>query len=394
MRQFDDNEYFLFKALSQNVIDGVSPAFEKITKVCELAVEEISEIEKKLENAETGQDINKYSKLSEEKRTDLIRLLAIKNRIGLLISRNKSRIAYINEILKNSGIYNEAFDKKMISDVEKQESENISNDALGLNVFDGINENEYKFFNGEILSLKNGILDFSDPHNSEILRLANEDFLSEIIKVFPSSMSTVPTDILIDTNVKRRVLKTIATYVIDETKKRDIKDVNKSLGSLLEFKTQITGSAEDYMAGVSNMFNVQIKQYLIEQNIANAAELKGKLKCNEKSELIPESKRVAVLAAGISGNIAPENEESEDMRIEREKEMQTNMQAVEFFEQLSAEVDEQAEVKNNEAEETKKLKEEQEKIIKKQKELEKEVKLEESEEYQLMRAMSNNKYDD
>ena len=51
-------------------------------------------------------------------------------------------------------------------------------------------------------------------------------------------------------------------------------------------------------------------------------ELMGKLKCNEKSELIPESKRIAILGAGLSGEISSEAEESEDMRIAREKEEQ------------------------------------------------------------------------
>lgn len=396
MRNFDDEEYFLFKSLSNSVIAGVSPALDKLAKQCEKIILEIEEIDKKLEKAESGAEINEFSKISQTKRSELIRLLAIKNRISMLIKRNKARVSYIEKILKSAGIYNEAFDKKKISEIEKQEAENISEDTLNLNVYEQSgDELESKFFEGEIITLFNGKLNFSLPENKDVLARADEEYMSKIVKTFPASMSTVTVDMLANTTVKKRVLKAIATYVIDETRKKDIKQVNKELGNLLEFKTEITATAEDYVAGVTNMFNVQVKSYLLENSPEKAEEIKGKLKCNEKSELIPESKRVAILAGGVAGDIVPEAEESEEMRIAREKEMQeknsVNM-AVQQAEAVEQNEEDDMLQKLDEIEQLMKEEKERENIEeqkKKEKAAQEELEMEE-----MQMQMSKNKYDD
>lgn len=397
MRNFDDEEYFLFKSLSNSVIAGVSPALDKLAKQCEKLILEIEEIDRRLEKAETGAEINELSKVSQEKRKELIKLLAIKNRIAMLIKRNKSRISYIEKILKNAGIYNEAFDKKKISEVEKQESENISEDTLNLNVYESTgDELESKFFEGEIITLFNGKLNFSLPENKEVLAHADDEYMSKIIKTFPDSVSTITVDTLANTTVKKRALKAIATYVIDETRKKDIKQVNKELGNLLEFKTEITATAEDYVAGVTNMFNVQVKAYLLENSPEKAEEIKGKLKCNEKSELIPESKRVAILAAGVAGDIMPEAEESEEMRIAREKEMQekNNVNMAMQSSEIAQEQAEENEMLQKIDEIEQLMKEEQERENIKEQERKQKAAEEDLEMEEMQMQMSKNKYDD
>lgn len=396
MKHFEDNEYFLLKSLSQTVIKNVSPVRENLKKQSEKLVLEIKTIDKKLEDSESGADINKYSKLSDEKRREIIRLLAIKNRLDAIIEKNNSRIKYIESILKNSGIYNESFDKKLIANVEKDEEENISKETLGLNSFDGEGEVETNFFSGEILKLKDGELDFSYPENRRVLKSASDDFLSDILKSYPSSMATIPVDLLVDTSLKKRVLRTIATYVIDEAKKRDMKDINKSLGNLLEFKTQIADTPEAYIAGVSNMINVEVRQFLIDQEPQKQEEIKSKLKCNEKSELIPESKRIAVLSGGVMGEISSEKEESEEMRKEREKEDQKTNDALELLDQLIEELDIQADIEaeQDEISDLEDMKKQQEEVHKKDKEQKKQEKLEAMDEQELLRAMSKNRYDD
>ena len=400
MKKFDDEEYFLLKTLSNAVISGVSPALEKITKQCERFVLEIDEIDKKLEAAESGAEINEYSKISEQKRTELIKLLAIRNRLKLLIFRNKSRVKYIDDILKNAGVYNESFDRKKIAEIEKQESENISENTLNLNVFEDGKETETKFFEGEIITLFDGKLDFSRDVNKKILAQADDEYLSKVIKNYPASMASVSVDMLANSVIKKRILKAIATYVYDETKKKDIKQVNKNLGNLLEFKTEITKSAEDYVAGVSNMFNAEVKKYMLDTQPEKADQIKDKLKCNEKSELIPESKRIAILAGGVVGNIAPEAEESEEMRIENEKEMQkvnsANALGAEIFEaqenqeeiDILAEIDKLEEIAKKEAEE------QEREQINKQKQAEEQELAEKQAEQEMERMLSKNKYDD
>ena len=397
MRKFDDNEYFLFKALSQNVISDVSPALEKVAKQSSKWVDEIDAVEKKLEEAENGVEINELSKLSDEKRKGLIRLLAIKNRMDTLLKRNQERVGYIDNILKNAGIYNESFDRKLISDIEKQEMENISKESLNLNPLknDGC-EYQDVFFQGAVLRLKNGKLDFSIAENNSILIIANDEFVSAMISTFPDSVATISAETLANTPVKKRVLKALATFVVDESKKKDIKQINKTLGNLLEFKTQITTKPEDYVAGVSNMFNVQVKTYLMQTKPAQKAQINDKLKCNEKSELIPESKRIAVLAAGVSGDIAPENEESEEERIAREKSMGENS-ANEFFANIERQLKSFEEQELKAQEDIKQLQQKEAEEVKKQEvkvEKEKSEPDEEEQQMQMYRVMSNNKYDD
>lgn len=405
MRKFDDEEYFLLKELANQVINGVSPALEKISKQCEKLIFEIEEVDKKLTAAESGAEINEYSKISEEKRNFLIRLLAIRNRIQMIIERNKERVSYIAAILKNAGVYNESFDRKKIAEIEKEEKDNVSESTLNLNFAESTgSEHQNTFFEGEILTLSNGELDFSIDANKEVLKTADDDFMSKIMRKYPASLATVSVDMLANTVVKKRVLKAIANYVVDESKKKDIRQINKELGELLEFKTEITKSPEDYIAGVTNMFNVQIKQFLIEQQPDLADEISDKLRCNEKSELIPESKRIAVLAAGIAGMIAEsQEEETEEVRIAREKETQQATAANMAFTNMLQQEEQEREIAAEAAEleqleEMAKLaKEQEEENIKRQKKIEEEEekkKEQEAEEAQMYRMMSKNRYDD
>lgn len=398
MRKIEDNEYFLLKALSQSVIDGILPALERTTKSCEKFILEIEEIDKKIENAESGAEINQYSREFETKRVALVRLLALKNRMNLLIERNKNRIKFIEKILADSGLYNSAFDKKKITEIEKQEESNISEETLNINVFEEDGEVvENKYFKGEIVCIRGGILDFSNEINTMLLKTASEEFLVDLVCEFPQSVANIPVEVLVDTSVKKRILKAVATYVVDETKKKDIKSVNKSLGNLLEFKTQITSTPEDYIAGVTNMFNVQVKNFLIENNPQKADELKDKLKCNEKSELIPESKRIAVLSGGLAGEITAE-EQSEEERLEEEKELNSNAANNAFLEVVKEQEEEQEILKELEEieREAKRSKEQEEALLKRQKKLEEEEqqKKEAEQSEQMVRAMTNNRYDD
>ncbi len=398
MKTFEDEEYFLLKSLSNQVVAGVEPALERTKKVCESMILEIEAVDKSLEEAVSGFDINKFSKMSQDKRNELIRLLAVKNRIDVLLKRNKERVAYIDNILSNAGIYNQDFNRKKIAEVEKDETPNISEDTLNLNIFEEENTAfESTFFDGEILELKDGKLDFSNENNMSVLMSASEDLLAKIVRVYPASMATVPVQAVLNTGVKKRVLRTIATYVVDESKKKDIRQVNKDLGSLLEFKTEITKTPEDYIAGVTNMFNSMIKAHLLETNPEKTEQINSKLKCNEKSELIPAAKRVAIMAAGLGGDITPEKEESEEERIAREKELGENAANAAFRSMLQAEQEakEIAQIEQIEQTETvAKLAELERVNLEKQKKQEEQKSQAEQEQEEMQRMMSKNKYDD
>ena len=58
-----------------------------------------------------------------------------------------------------------------------------------------------------------------------------------------------------------------------------------------------------------------------------ADEINDKLKCNEASELLPASKKVAVLADGLAGNVE-KTEEQESEEVRKTKEQETELQNV------------------------------------------------------------------
>lgn len=395
MENIEDKEWFLLKELSTRVVTALTPSVDKIKKQCELVIVEIEEIEKDLKGADSGIKINEFSKSSEEKRNELIRLLAIKNRIDQMIDKNNSRIAFINNKLNELGLLNQSVDKKQILEIEKQESGNISMISLNLNKSSEDGEmHSLEFLDGEVFELLNGNLDFSLEENKTKLKTISDENMLKIIKNHPASIASIPIELLVDSKLKKKVLKSLSTYVVDESKFKSIKDINKELGFLLEFKTEITNTPEDYIAGVMNMFNVQIKQFLLENaELEDQDLIKNKLKCNEKSELIPESKRIAVLSGGVAGEISADKDESEEERIAREKEAQKQVVKAEMdslMQELQAIIDETKEIKEEKMEEIQKIHEEEIRHIQKQEESEK-ISVDEQE---LQRMMSKNRFDD
>jgi hypothetical protein len=55
-------------------------------------------------------------------------------------------------------------------------------------------------------------------------------------------------------------------------------EINKELGNLLSFKKEYTENAVDYIAGVQNLFEVQVKQNIMEQFPERSGEIYSKLK--------------------------------------------------------------------------------------------------------------------
>ena len=64
MENFEDKEWFLLKELSMRIVSGLTPSVDKIKKQCEFVIAEIEEIEKSLKAAESGIQINEFSKAS------------------------------------------------------------------------------------------------------------------------------------------------------------------------------------------------------------------------------------------------------------------------------------------------------------------------------------------
>ena len=327
--------------------------------------------------------------------------MALKNRVELLLNRNKGRIDYFDGRLKLAGIYNEnQYDKKNVAKMESAEKGNISEYSLGLN--SAINGHEkLRYVLGELLLFVDGKLDFSLDFNRKLLKTMSLETLTKIIEAFPSAAATVPEIMLLDVRVKQNLLKAIASYVSDGVKSKSIKTINKELGGLLSFKTEITKNTTDYIAGVQNLFDVLSKHKLIAKHPELKEEVQSKLKCNEKSELLPQSKVIAVLAEGLAGAVEKtEEQESEEIRIKKEKEQQQANEDFLFMDLMDALEEVSMEFDQEEAEQEKAVeleeKQAQEEQVKMQRELEekKQEEKELEEELQQMMAKAYSKHDD
>ena len=286
MEEFDDIEYVALKALSEKVINGVSPAILKVTKDGEKLAEEITEIETKLAGATQIKDIAKLSKISEDKREELLHILAIKNRLDELTNRNKTRIEYSNQILKQQGIYEEDVDKKKLMGYEDKGLEDVSEKTLNLNKT--LSSPVPKYVLGKLLYFRGKALDFSLPENRDIMISASSDFIRDILSMYPSSISTISGEELAHSKLKNQLLKELTYYVGENLRHKSIMKINEELGELLSFKTEICAGLDDYIAGVENSFNVAVKRYFRERFPDRIEEINEKLKCNEDSLLLHE----------------------------------------------------------------------------------------------------------
>ncbi len=388
----EERDLILHKALAETSKKALAKLLVGLEKKCLGLLRKFEAIESEYSNSNNIGSISRLSKLYKEKENSMISTFALKNRVQILINRNEARIAYIDAKLKDAGIYNEKFDKKEFSEIQKTYFSEISEISVNINL-NAKGSEVYKLVNGEIYLFREGRLSFEDEFNQAVLLSLDSSELAKIVQLFPYSVATIPVELLINTTLKQRLLKEIASYVIEESKTKTIGEINRELGSLLSFKQQYTENAVDYIAGVQNMFDVQVKQEIAERYPGKLSQIFSKLKCNDKSELIPDSKITGILANGLAGEvIKDENQESEELRIEKEKEDQNILEAMQLLSDLLAEqeetLDDELQAERREDEQKK-----NQEILNRKKEEEDEQKLKEDELEKLL-SSSLTKHDD
>ncbi len=316
----EERDYILHKALAVKEKEDLEKCLQKIDRVCEAYAEKIGLVSKNLSESANVFDIAKFSKELKQRQDGFLSFLAVRNRVKLLIARSEERIEYLSKILLDAGIYDESFDKSSFNDIVNDKSE-IDEDEINLNCY-GEGEITYRFIDSIVYAFKGNLLDMSIEYNQiKLLNLENSE-IRRLMNLYPSFVSTIPISLWLNVGLKQNVLKELTGYVVEELKTKKIGEINKNLGSLLSFKTEITENAASYVAGVQNMIDAQTKDILMKKYPEKASIIAEKLKCNEKSELIPKSKREAILANGMAGDaIKDEAQESEDIRVKKEKEM-------------------------------------------------------------------------
>ena len=331
MSVIQDSDYVLYKAIAKHIKSGLEKPLNKLNlKVSDQFLK--FEKQKKLFLAsDSFENLGVSSKGFKKTQKDLILTLAVQDKLEKIVNRNDQRIDYISERLSQMGIYNDSVDKKTLNSAISVESKNINAENLNLNSNGGIT---LKYFCGEVLAFKDGALDFDLDENRDVFVDASSEFLHEVIFTFPYSVATIPDEYLLLSNLKNRVLKECILFVASKIKTQTIAESNKELGGLIENCVAIS-DIQHYAKELKNYFNVIVKQCLKEQAPQIEEEINATLRCNEASEFLPRSKRVAVLANGIAGDVEKtEEQESEEIRIEQEKEAQKNISKEELLDLL------------------------------------------------------------
>lgn len=288
MEEFDFMEYTTLKALSEKIISGLSPAIAKVSKEAEKLASEIMEVESKLQNSTDLREISKLSEISDEKREKIIELIAIKLRLDGLVDRNKSRIAYFDELLKEQGIYQEGYDKKLMASMEEQGGKVISERTLNLNKM--LTTPAPKFVFGKLLYFKGKSLDLSIGKNRNVLIEADENLIRSIITMYPQSVATITPEELAHTSFKRKLLKELTYYIGSALKTQSLFKINEQLGEPLCFKSDRVNSLDEYIFELTNSYNVAVKRYLLKRYPEHTEEIETKLVCDESSRFLYEPK--------------------------------------------------------------------------------------------------------
>ena len=368
MEQIQDSDFILYNALAERVISGLTKPLKIVTEKCASLAVKHAKLKAKFLESCTYDELGESSKQLKLVQMKLIKLLAIQDRIEKIVQRNKKRLELFKTRFDSAGIYNFQADKRELLNIISKEDKNVTVEALNLNPWAN-NDLRYVFFDGKILALKNGRLDFSIDENIEVLKESDASFIREIIETFPYSVGTIPDECYMSSKIKLNVLKESVLYVASKLKTQSIAESNKELGGLLANASEISNITE-FAQELKNYLNVSVKKCFKDNSPDLASEIDENLRCNEVSEFLPRSKRVAVLANGLAAD-APktEVEESEEIRKEQEEEAQKSVTREELLELLLADDEEELEEQEN-LEETAKIAEEERKLNEeKQKEL-------------------------
>lgn len=376
MKEIQDSDYILYKALANNVVGELKNSLTLLTANSLTKLTEFEKQKNKFLSSDSYDLVGENSKKLQELRDNLISVLAVEDRIEKIAKRNNARLEFFNAKLDSMGIYNDKVDKKTISAALSAESKNVNETSLNLN---SGNENGfvYKFFAGDVLAFDNNDrLDFSVEFNGNVLKNANSEFIHEVVSSFPYSVATIPEEFYMISSIKNNVLKECILYASSKIKTQNFAKSNQELGGLLSNANYIN-NIQEFAKQLKNYFNVCVKQCIKKNAPKLENEINQTLRCNESSEFLPVQKRVAPLSGGIATDEQKDEEkESEEVRIEQEKESQKEITKQELLDLLLSddedELEEQSQeqIDNNLEEEQKKLNEEQELLKEKEKELE------------------------
>ena len=291
MNVIQDSELVLYKALANQVKNGLVKPLNRLNAKCLSAFSKFEKQKSKFMNSETFEDLGDSSKILKTEREELISLFAIQDKLEKIVKRNEQRLEFVNARLEQMGIYNDAVDKKTLSSVLSSETKNVSEESLNLNPKSRENVT-YKYFSGEILAFRDDELDFNLDENRDVLINCSADFLYEVINTFPYAVATISKEYYLIANFKNKVLRVCILYCAARLKTKSFAECNKELGGLLENVVEIS-SITQFASELKNYFNVIVKNCIKEQAPELADEVDETLTCNDSSIFLPRELRVS-----------------------------------------------------------------------------------------------------
>ena len=273
-------------AISKMVEANFSNLKQKLDKQNMVVAKKILELEQRVETTEVEAEINELSAESSNCRKELLRNLVRASKVSEVIERNKARQAYMQTEAKIEG-YDLGLNvpsKKEIEQIVNGENYDVSLDNLGL----GATSVKFLNYKGNIFYLSDGKIDCTGPDNLYQLKMLTADDIEKIIAKYPEIITSISGEALLDSDLRVKLLKAIASYSFGELRNSSVEELNKKLGEPITLKRKYISSFESYISGIKNLFQVKVKKYLLNKNPDAAQEIE-KLPCNEHSPLLPDA---------------------------------------------------------------------------------------------------------
>lgn len=283
MEGFNAKDIVMQRAISQNIIDELKIVYQKNNDAAIKLIDSYNNLYNQMISATSFIQAEKFSIMLDSYREKFANIFAINGVIDKMIKRNEIRLKYFDWRINAEKIIKFDIGKKQISAKIDAEKITITDELLNLSG----NSVMPVFFNEMILIIKNGKLSLEEDSNYQILKTCEDNDFKTITDKFPTVLTSITDEQLMDIRFKERVLKQIITIIDDRLKKKPIEEINEFFGSPLNFNLKVPENSNEFVDELKNLFKVRVKQYMQSIYPDHLKEINSWLSCDEKSIFLP-----------------------------------------------------------------------------------------------------------
>lgn len=288
MENLDGKELVIDREIAKNVLDEFQSVYLKVEKNCLKDAEEYEEIKSKINTSRDIDGIFENARKLESIKDNLIFNFALKDRVHCFVNKNKQRMSFLDNIIKNEKLPSIDVNSRLIATKLDDKKLVLSKNSLQLN--SKISSEAYYYFDRRLFKTKSGELDLSFKPNLDALFSEDDRNFEIILNNFPSSISKFPDEVMADVQTKNRILKyvTMTAYKLFNNNKSGY-EVNEFFGFPLVVSRFHKVDFNLFIHEMENLFNVKAKKYLLDNFPANRKMIEEKLTVNLESEYLPEN---------------------------------------------------------------------------------------------------------